>query len=113
MEMGLAFTKILLHFTKRITDQLTKKIMYFCQSLKIEILLIKIFKECSKQYCVKPNLNIHLTEKKRSVYSLRHTAISFRLLMGDVDAYTLARNARTSTEVIERFYASTFQISSW
>jgi len=42
----------------------------------------------------------------RSLYSLRHTAIMFRLIEGDkVDLLTLARNARTSVEMIDRFYA--------
>jgi hypothetical protein len=43
----------------------------------------------------------------RTLYSLRHTAITFRLLYGKgIDLLTLARNARTSVEMIERFYAS-------
>jgi integrase len=46
-------------------------------------------------------------DKTRTLYSLRHTAITFRLLYGNrVDLLTLARNARTSVEMIERFYAS-------
>ena len=45
--------------------------------------------------------------QSRSLYSLRHTAITFRLLYGNgIDLLTLARNARTSVEMIERFYAS-------
>ena len=44
----------------------------------------------------------------RSLYSLRHTAITFRLIFGgNIDLLTLARNARTSVEMIEKFYAST------
>ncbi len=43
----------------------------------------------------------------RSLYSLRHTAIMFRLLYGKgIDLLTLARNARTSVQMIEEFYAS-------
>ena len=43
----------------------------------------------------------------RSLYSLRHSAITFRLLYGDgIDLLTLARNARTSVQMIEQFYAS-------
>ncbi len=43
----------------------------------------------------------------RSLYSLRHTAITFRLLYGEgIDLLTLARNARTSVKMIEQFYAS-------
>ena len=46
------------------------------------------------------------TGEERTLYSLRHTAIMFRLTMGDLDLLTLARNARTSVEMIERFYAN-------
>ena len=43
----------------------------------------------------------------RTIYSLRHTAMTFRLLYGGkIDLLTLARNARTSVQMIERFYAS-------
>jgi len=46
----------------------------------------------------------------RSMYSLRHSAITFRLLYGQgIDLLTLARNARTSVEVINNHYASTVQ----
>ena len=45
--------------------------------------------------------------QSRTLYSLRHTAITFRLLYGSgVDLLTLARNARTSVEMVEKFYAS-------
>jgi integrase len=43
----------------------------------------------------------------RTLYSLRHSAMTFRLLYGrKVDLLTLAKNARTSVEMVERFYAS-------
>lgn len=43
----------------------------------------------------------------RTLYSLRHTCIMYRLLYGEgLDLLTLARNARTSPEMIDRFYAS-------
>lgn len=43
----------------------------------------------------------------RTIYSLRHTCIMFRLLEGEnIDYYTLAANARTSVEMIEKHYAS-------
>jgi integrase len=45
--------------------------------------------------------------QKRTLYCLRHTAITFRLLYGQgIDMLTLARNARTSVNMVERFYAS-------
>jgi len=45
--------------------------------------------------------------QRRTLYSLRHTAMTFRLLCGRrVDLLTLARNARTSVDMVERFYSS-------
>lgn len=53
------------------------------------------------------NLRIGSLGQSRSLYSLRHTSIMFRLLYGNgIDLLTLARNARTSVQMIERFYAS-------
>jgi len=46
--------------------------------------------------------------QSRTLYSLRHSAITFRLLYGQgIDLLTLARNARTSVDVINSHYAST------
>jgi site-specific recombinase XerD len=45
-------------------------------------------------------------DKNRTIYSLRHTAIAMRFLKGEgVDLLFLARNCRTSVEMIDRFYA--------
>jgi site-specific recombinase XerD len=45
--------------------------------------------------------------QRRTLYSLRHSAITFRLLYGEgIDLLTLARNARTSLEMVDKFYAS-------
>ena len=46
------------------------------------------------------------TGKNLTLYSLRHSAIMYRLEKGDVDSLTLAKNARTSQVVIEKFYAA-------
>jgi hypothetical protein len=60
-----------------------------------------------KKILDKGNMNYGVNGEKRSLYSLRHTAITFRLLYGKgIDLLTLARNARTSVEMIERFYSS-------
>jgi len=46
----------------------------------------------------------------RTLYSLRHSSIMFRLMFGrTVDTLTLARNALTSPEMIDRFYAAPLQ----
>src|SRR5690606_27343203 len=41
----------------------------------------------------------------RTAYSLRHTYICLRLMEG-ADIYQIAKNCRTSVEMIEKFYAS-------
>lgn len=42
---------------------------------------------------------------RRTAYSLRHTYICFRLMEG-ADIYQIAKNCRTSVEMIEKFYAT-------
>ena len=50
------------------------------------------------------------SDENRTLYSLRHTSIMYRLMFGDgIDTLTLARNARTSPEMIDRFYAAPLQ----
>ena len=44
-------------------------------------------------------------ENRRTAYSLRHTYICFRLMEG-ADIYQIAKNCRTSVEMIEKFYAA-------
>jgi site-specific recombinase XerD len=46
------------------------------------------------------------TDKNVTLYSLRHTAIMMRLVKGNVNTLHLARNARTSQQMIDQFYAS-------
>ena len=41
----------------------------------------------------------------RTTYSLRHTYICMRLMVG-ADIYQIAKNCRTSVEMIEKYYAS-------
>ena len=43
--------------------------------------------------------------QRRTAYSLRHTYISMRLMEG-ADIYQIAKNCRTSVEMIEKYYAS-------
>ena len=51
---------------------------------------------------------------KHSLYSLRHTAICMRLTLskGHVNIYSLAKNAGTSVDQIERFYARNLPLSA-
>ena len=47
---------------------------------------------------------------RRTAYSLRHTYICMRLLEG-ADIYQVAKNCRTSVEMIEKFYAAHIKTS--
>ena len=55
-----------------------------------------------------------LFQYAHSLYSLRHTAICIRLTLskGQVNIYTLAKNAGTSVNQIERFYARHLPLSA-
>ena len=56
------------------------------------------------------HLKYSTTNEARNLYSLRHSCIMYRLLFGrGIDTLTLARNARTSPEMIDRFYAAPLQ----
>ena len=53
----------------------------------------------------KLNLKFDRDGNRRTAYSLRHTYICMRLMEG-ADIYQIAKNCRTSVEMIETFYAS-------
>jgi integrase len=50
-------------------------------------------------------LKLDRENNKRTAYSLRHTYICMRLMEG-ADIYQVAKNCRTSVEMIEKFYAA-------
>lgn len=52
----------------------------------------------------KAGLKVDREGNSRTLYSLRHSYISFRLLEG-ADIYQVAKNCRTSVEMIEKHYA--------
>jgi integrase len=51
------------------------------------------------------NLKFDRDGQRRTAYSLRHTYICLRLMEG-ADIYQIAKNCRTSVEMIEKFYAA-------
>lgn len=53
----------------------------------------------------KSELKLDRDGKPRTAYSLRHTYICMRLMEG-ADVYQIAKNCRTSVEMIEKFYAA-------
>jgi hypothetical protein len=54
-----------------------------------------------------------ITGMKHTIYSLRHTAICMRIILseGQVNIFNLAKNAGTSVDQIERFYARNLPLS--
>ena len=54
-----------------------------------------------------------ITGMKHTIYSLRHTAICMRIILseGRVNIFNLAKNAGTSVDQIERFYARNLPLS--
>ena len=54
------------------------------------------------------------SDSVHTVYSLRHTAICMRLILseGKVNIFNLAKNAGTSVDQIERFYARNLRLSA-
>jgi integrase len=53
----------------------------------------------------KSELKLDRDGNRRTAYSLRHTYICMRLMEG-ADIYQIAKNCRTSVEMIEKFYAA-------
>ena len=56
------------------------------------------------------NLKKDREGQARTAYSLRHTYICLRLMEG-ADIYQIAKNCRTSVEMIEKYYASHIKTS--
>lgn len=56
------------------------------------------------------NLKVDRDGQRRTAYSLRHTYICLRLMEG-ADIYQIAKNCRTSVEMIETYYASHIKTS--
>ena len=65
----------------------------------------KTHRELFKDILNKLGLKTDREGNPRTAYSLRHTYISMRLMEG-ADIYQIAKNCRTSVEMIEKYYAS-------
>ena len=63
------------------------------------------FKKMFNGLLADSNLKFDRNGKARTAYSLRHSYICFRLLEG-ADIYQVAKNCRTSVEMIEKHYAA-------
>jgi site-specific recombinase XerD len=79
----------------------------FLPELKRRDVAGRMMAEHFNKILVVTGLRLGQLGQTRTLYSLRHTAIMFRLLYGrGIDLLTLARNARTSVQMIEKFYAA-------
>ena len=89
-------------------QDLAKKDDYlFLPKLQDRQSAIFLFEKMFRRVLEETGLRYGTQGQKRTLYSLRHSAITFRLLYGQgIDLLTLARNARTSLEMIDKFYAS-------
>ncbi len=70
-----------------------------------DLLFPSEFKSMFNRILKENNLKFDRSGKARTAYSLRHSYICFRLLEG-ADIYQVAKNCRTSVEMIEKHYAA-------
>lgn len=65
----------------------------------------KVQRELFNNILAELDLKLDRDGQRRTAYSLRHTYICLRLMEG-ADIYQIAKNCRTSVEMIEKYYAS-------
>ena len=70
-----------------------------------DLLFPNEFKKMFNRILLDNKLKFDRNGKARTAYSLRHSYICFRLLEG-ADIYQVAKNCRTSVEMIEKHYAA-------
>jgi integrase len=70
-----------------------------------DLIFGKVSREIFNAILEELNLKFDREGNVRTTYSLRHTYICMRLMEG-ADIYQIAKNCRTSVEMIEKFYAS-------
>ena len=75
-----------------------------------DLLFDMTHRELFKTVLVEEGLKFDREGQRRTAYSLRHTYICLRLMEG-ADIYQIAKNCRTSVEMIEKYYASHIKTS--
>lgn len=70
-----------------------------------DLVFPKTHRDLFRDVLTELGLKLDREGNRRTAYSLRHTYISMRLMEG-ADIYQIAKNCRTSVEMIEKFYAS-------
>lgn len=78
--------------------------------LPTDLIFPKRHRELFKAILTENDLKYDREGNPRTAYSLRHTYICFRLMEG-ADIYQIAKNCRTSVEMIEKYYASHIKTS--
>jgi integrase len=75
-----------------------------------DLIVPKWQRELFKTILDEENLRFDREGRPRTAYSLRHTYICLRLMEG-ADIYQIAKNCRTSVEMIEKYYAAHIKTS--
>jgi integrase len=75
-----------------------------------DLIFPKWQRELFKTILEEQNLRFDRDGKPRTAYSLRHTYIYLSLMEG-ADIYQIAKNCRTSVEMIEKYYAAHIKTS--
>lgn len=82
-----------------------KRLMKRNQPQRTDRLFPKTHRELFNRILDEEGLKFDREGQRRTAYSLRHTYICLRLIEG-ADIYQIAKNCRTSVEMIEKYYAS-------
>ena len=110
MPAGVGIYKDIVNYQKKMDRSCAKDDFVFFPHLKKRDYALQTMRRQFDEILSKAELKRSSSGESRTLYSLRHTAIMFRLTKGDnIDLLTLARNARTSVDMIERFYARPLQ----
>jgi len=73
--------------------------------LRLWVEVIPILYRCT--VCDRADLDTDAYGQRHTTYSLRHRALCFQILKtGGSDLLSLAKNARTSVDMLEKFYLS-------
>jgi integrase len=87
-----------------------RKVQQKQQAQPTDLIFPKTHRELFNTILKEENLKTDREGQARTAYSLRHTYICLRLMEG-ADIYQIAKNCRTSVEMIEKYYASHIKTS--
>lgn len=96
---------------ERLRDRnIARKAQQKKQAQPTDLIFPKTHRELFNTILKEENLKTDREGQPRTAYSLRHTYICLRLMEG-ADIYQIAKNCRTSVEMIEKYYASHIKTS--